>query len=173
MVKNIFFLILIPILILSAGDYPPKGWQTSLAEAAKNAKESKKQILIDFTGSDWCIWCQKLEGEVFSKKEFKDYADKNLELVFIDFPRDKSLVDKKQQEDNQALAQLFGVRGFPSVWLLDSDLKPLLITGYQAGGAEAYLKHLKDDRIEISNDQMAKEVESFPVKIKELLKNLE
>ena len=56
---------------------------------APEAKTEKKLVLLDFTGSDWCGWCIKLDKEVFSKPEFQDYAKKNLVLVELDFPQQK------------------------------------------------------------------------------------
>ena len=61
-------------------------WYTNLEEAVKIATVNQKSILVDFTGSDWCIWCHRLDDEVFSKKEFSDWAKKNLVLVKLDFP---------------------------------------------------------------------------------------
>ena len=63
------------------------GWDDNYEKALEKAKTEKKMVLLDFTGSDWCGWCMKLDKEVFSKKEFKDYAKENLVLVELDFPR--------------------------------------------------------------------------------------
>ena len=37
------------------------GWMTDFAAAQKLAKETKKPMLVDFTGSDWCPWCIRLD----------------------------------------------------------------------------------------------------------------
>lgn len=66
-------------------------WLTDAAKAQAQAKAEKKLVLLDFTGSDWCGWCIKLNKEVFSKPEFAEYAKKNLVLVEVDFPRRKKL----------------------------------------------------------------------------------
>ena len=42
------------------------------------------------------------------------------------------------------LAERYGVRGYPTVFLLDAEGKELGRTGYQEGGSEAYVKHLKE-----------------------------
>ena len=65
-------------------------WETDYKKAQDQAKAGNKLVLLDFTGSDWCGWCIKLDREVFSKPEFKDYATKNLVLVELDFPRAKA-----------------------------------------------------------------------------------
>lgn len=136
----------------SASSYPPEGWVTDIRDAYRIANEENKQILIDFTGSDWCIWCKKLSAEVFTTDEFKAFADKNLVLLFLDFPNSLQLPDD-QVRHNQIIAQLLGVQGYPSIWLMKSDLTPLLVTGYREGGAEDYIRHLKEDRPDVSKDE--------------------
>ena len=68
-----------------------KMWGSDLAAAQARAKTSGKLVFIDFTGSDWCPPCMALHDNVLTQTEFLDYADKNLELVEIDFPRNKPL----------------------------------------------------------------------------------
>ncbi|MCF7837461.1 MAG: thioredoxin family protein [Candidatus Marinimicrobia bacterium] len=119
-----------------------KQWETDFEKAQAMAKASNRYLLLDFSGSDWCGWCIKLEEEVFSKKEFKKYADDHLVCVLIDFPRRKAL-KKNLQEQNEMLAKKFGIRGYPSVIILSPDGEKVGRTGYQAGGAENYVTHLK------------------------------
>src|ERR1051326_4751371 len=69
-------------------------WQTDLAKAQAQAKKENKLVMLDFTGSDWCGWCIKLNKEVFSKPEFVDYPKKNLVLVEVDFPRSKKQIGR-------------------------------------------------------------------------------
>ena len=76
----------LPGLIVAWDSYPPEGWTTDITEAVARAGREDRRILINFTGSDWCTWCRKLEGEVFAEQAFIDYADEELVLVFLDFP---------------------------------------------------------------------------------------
>ncbi len=46
-------------------------WLTDLPKAQAQAKAENKLVLLDFTGSDWCIWCIKLDTDTFSKPEFQ------------------------------------------------------------------------------------------------------
>lgn len=117
-------------------------WNVKLESAIAIAKKENKPIMVDFTGSDWCVWCKRLNNEVFSQKEFIDYANKNLVLVKFDFPQNI----KQSQETvyyNRQMAQKFGIQGFPTIILLDSNGKVINYTGYQQGGAESYVKHIK------------------------------
>ena len=117
-------------------------WTENFDEALAQAKESKKFVLVNFSGSDWCGWCKKLDREMFSKKEFKDFAKSNLVCVLLDFPRQKPQ-SKKQKEANQALMEKYAVQGFPTVLLFSPQGDMVAKTGYEPGGAEAYVKHLQ------------------------------
>ncbi len=118
------------------------GWEDDFAKALERAQKENKHVLVDFSGSDWCGWCMKLDEEVFSKKAFKDYAKDNLVLVLLDFPRRKEL-PKKTREQNEELLKKYGVRGFPTVLILSPKGEEIARTGYKPGGAEAYVEHLK------------------------------
>ena len=112
-------------------------------EAAKvKAKAENKPMLLDFTGSDWCGWCIKLDKEVFSEAAFKDYAAAELVLVELDFPRTKEQ-SAELKAQNEALAKQYGVRGFPTILVLSPDGTLIEKTGYQRGGPEAYVEHIK------------------------------
>lgn len=130
------------------------GWITNFEKAKAVAQEKDRPILMDFSGSDWCGWCIKLDNEVFQKDAFKSYANDNLVLMLADFPNDKSKQSPEVQMQNEKLAKEFGISGFPTVFVLDSDGKIIGKTGYQAGGPEAYVEHLK----KIIADSKAKEV---------------
>ncbi len=112
------------------------------AAKAKAVKEGKP-IFINFTGTDWCGWCIKLEKEVFSQKAFQDYAKENLVLVEVDFPRKKEQT-AQLKEQNKKLDKEYGVEGYPTLYLLDAQGKKLTEDiGYREGGPEAYVAHLK------------------------------
>jgi thioredoxin-related protein len=116
-------------------------WQTDLPKAQAQAKTEKKLVLLDFTGSDWCGWCIKLNKEVFSQPEFIEYAKKNLILVEVDFPRKKTL-SAAQKQANDALAKRFQIRGYPTIIVLNAEGKKVAELGYQPGGPKAFTAEL-------------------------------
>jgi protein disulfide-isomerase len=118
------------------------GWLTDFEKAKQESAARGVPILADFAGSDWCHWCMKLDQEVFSRPEFQSYAATNLVLFLADFPNSKPQTDALKQQ-NQMLAGLYGIQGYPTVLLLDKEGKVLGRTGYQAGGAAAYVKHIQ------------------------------
>ncbi len=123
------------------GDQPgvPDGWVTDYEGAIELAKKENRPILVDFTGSDWCGWCKKLDRETFDKAAFKDYAKQNLVLLYLDFPSDKPQSDELKEQNNK-LKNKFGVRGFPTLVLLDSDGKKIWENvGYLSGGPDAMI----------------------------------
>ena len=126
-------------LSLSAADAV---WLTDLDEGIKVAKAEKKAILVDFTGSDWCGWCIRLKKEVFDQKEFA-VATKDFVLVELDYPQKKKQ-PAEEKAKNKALAEKFGIEGFPTILLLDANGEPFAQTGYEAGGAVKYLAHLAE-----------------------------
>lgn len=117
-------------------------WLTSLEDAKQEAAKRNVPILADFSGSDWCGWCIKLDAEVFSKPEFKEYASQNLVLLLLDFPRRKPLAQSIARQ-NEKMARDFNVEGFPTVLILDAQGKEVARTGYRPGGAAEYVNHLK------------------------------
>ncbi len=125
---------------LQAGEGGP--WLTDFEATKRQAAEQKRPILADFSGSDWCGWCIRLEKEVFSQKAFQNYAATNLVLFLADFPARKPQPDAEAAQ-NKKLAATYGIEGYPTVLLLNSEGKELARTGYQRGGAEAYVEHVK------------------------------
>ncbi len=133
-----------------------KGWTTDMDAAMKLSAKTGKMILADFSGSDWCGWCIKLDREVFSKKIFKDFAKDNLILVLVDFPNRK-FISKKQKKQNKILAVKYKISGYPTVLLLDSKGKLIFKTGYRSGGPKKYVELLKS-KIPAKKTEKTKEV---------------
>lgn len=124
---------------------PAADWMTDFDAAQKKAVEEKKDLLINFTGSDWCGWCIRLKEEVFSQGAFKKMAPSEFVLVELDFPRKPENVEKQPEavrEQNEALAEKYGVQGFPTIILADAQGRPYAQTGYEEGGVDNYLVHL-------------------------------
>ena len=124
-------------------------WLTDVPKAVAQAKEEKKLVLLDFTGSDWCGWCIKLHKEVFSKAEFAEYAKKNLVLVEVDFPHTKKLSAEQKKANDELLAK-YKIEGFPTVIVLNGEGKNVTTGesfGYAEGGPKAWIaefeKHVK------------------------------
>ncbi len=116
-------------------------WTTDLDAARERAAAENRAILVNFSGSDWCGWCIRLDREVFRQEAFQTFAAESLVLVLIDFPRGIPLPEDLA-ERNQDLARRYGVQGFPTILLMRADGTVVARTGYRRGGAAAYVRHL-------------------------------
>lgn len=97
-----------------------EGWLVDIDEAYKISQKTGKPIMANFTGSDWCGWCKRLTADVFSKPEFKKWAEKNVVLLELDFPRRKQIPNEIRQQ-NYSLQQAFNVRGYPTIWVFNLE----------------------------------------------------
>jgi thioredoxin-related protein len=137
-----FFATLALLAFSACGGFAKSGWEDDFDKGLAKASSDKKIALVDFTGSDWCSWCMKLDAEVFSQKEFKEYAKANLVLVEVDFPQITPLPQRKQ-EKHEGLAKKYDVTGFPSVLVFDPAGKELGRLGYTEGGPRAFIAQLE------------------------------
>ena len=136
--------LLLPLLAFTAISTAgaKSGWEDEFDQGLKKAGETKRLALVDFTGSDWCIWCKRLDEEVFSKPAFKDYVKDKYQLVMVDFPQAKPL-PKEQAKANEALAKKYKVQGFPTVLIVDATGKEIGRLGYVEGGPAAFIAELE------------------------------
>jgi protein disulfide-isomerase len=110
---------------------------TDYYAAVKESKKTKKPIMLQFTGSDWCGWCVKLDKEVFATREFKTWAKANVVWLVVDLPRNKKQ-SKSQKDQNMALVQKYNVQGFPTVLFTDAKGEVKGEMGYLEGGPKAW-----------------------------------
>jgi thioredoxin-related protein len=120
-------------------------WLYDYNTAQKTAKADHKPILMVFAGSDWCKPCILLNKEVWNTPTFQKYAQDNLVLIELDFPRfRKNQLPAGQVKHNEALAEKYNPEGiFPLVVLLDENGQVISKTGYKTGGADTYVQHLE------------------------------
>lgn len=137
-------ILLVALIALQSVGAASEGWLVDMEAAKEQAAAEGKSLLIDFTGSDWCIWCKKLDGEVFQEERFRKEAPDRFVLVTLDYPADKSGQSEETKAQNARLAETYAVSGFPTVIVADASGRPYAVTGYQPGGAPAYLDHLND-----------------------------
>lgn len=119
-----------------------EGWTHDFEAAKATAQKEKKDLLLDFTGSDWCGWCIRLNEEVFSKDAFKNVVPNDFVLVELDYPKDESKLKPETKAQNAKLSEQFAIQGYPTIILADASGRPYAKTGYQEGGPENYVAHL-------------------------------
>lgn len=133
----------IVLLLLFIGTFGnAQNWKTSFDEAKKQAIAENKNILLVFSGSDWCAPCIKLDKKIWQSEAFKKEASQELVLYKADFPKKKvNMLPTQQVASNKKLAELYNKSGnFPLVLLLNNNGKILGITGYKNVSPMEYIQ---------------------------------
>ena len=147
-VSFVFALLAAALVATTAMATPPPGWTEDYTKAVEKAKTEKKNVLLDFTGSDWCGYCMALEKEVFQTPKFKAWAKKNVVLMRIDFPH-AVFQSPKIKKQNAELKTKFPANGYPTVLVVDPEGKVLARTsGYSPGsGPDAFIALLGEGAV--------------------------
>jgi thioredoxin-related protein len=134
--------ILFTLLLLVSYYGQAQNWLTDFEQAKKIANEQNKNIIIVFSGSDWCAPCIKLDKNIWQSESFKNEAAKDWVLIKADFPRKKANeLPKEQTEHNRKLADKYNIEGsFPLVVILDKNGKLLGKMGFKNVFPEEYIK---------------------------------
>lgn len=119
------------------------GWLVNVDEAYALSQKTGKPIMANFTGSDWCGWCKRLTKSVFIKDDFKTWAEKNVVLLELDFPRRKQIPQEIKQQ-NANLQKAFGIRGYPTIYVFDLEKKANGEFAINALGKTGYKKTVKE-----------------------------
>jgi thioredoxin-related protein len=141
-------------LALAAHASPGGGehWVADFDAAVTTARTENKDLLVDFTGSDWCHWCIKLKSEVFDHDEFTQGVTKDYVLVSLDYPRSPDAQAKvPNKKRNDELQQKYKISGYPTVLLMTVDGEVYAQTGYRPGGPAKYVEHLRQLRTTARN----------------------
>ncbi len=117
-------------------------WNDKIEDGIALGKKENKPIFLLFTGSDWCPWCVKLEKELLSSKEVQDYL-KGLVLIKLDYRRKKDPVSKEREKYILDNKKKYGVKGFPTIILIDSKGNVKDKIGYQKVTPAQYVENIK------------------------------
>ena len=141
MIKKILLGFFACCLLMQAQAHSPV-WLIDLPAALNTADSQHKLVLADFTGSDWCIWCKRLDTNILSTKIFAKYADKNLVLLRLDYPRKKPQ-SAELKAANKALAKKYKLEGFPTLIAFRPDGSiAWQNVGYMDGGPQVLIDAL-------------------------------
>lgn len=122
--------------------------QNRFENAKKEAAAKNELILLNFSGSDWCIPCIKLHKNIIDTEDFKKLETENV-IIYVnaDFPRNKkNQLSAEMKKENAALADRYNSKGlFPYTLLLDQDGKVLKSwEGLPSESALAFSKEIRD-----------------------------
>lgn len=134
--------IIILLLLFTGTIGYSQNWSSSFVEAQKKAVTENKNILLVFSGSDWCAPCIKLDKTIWKSEEFNKEATENWILYKADFPKKKAnLLSLELTAENKKIAERYNKEGnFPLVLLLDPSGKLLGITGYKNVTPQEYIQ---------------------------------
>ena len=118
-----------------------QNWQSNFEQAKEIATKEGKNIVLVFSGSDWCAPCMKLEKNIWNSEEFKAEAQQNWIIYKADFPKKKAnQLSEELTQQNKQLAEKYNKGGsFPLVVLLDSSGKVLGMTGFKNSSPQEYI----------------------------------
>ena len=88
---------------------------------------------------------------MFDKQAFKDYAKENLVLVELDFPRDRSKITKEQYAYNRTQAKEYGIRGYPTVFVLDANGKAAQESGLRSQLSRGLYQNAQGRKVPIAH----------------------
>lgn len=121
-------------------------WLTNVEVAQKLAAEQGKAVLVDFTGTDWCVYCREMHAKVLDTPEFEAYAAPKFICVEMDLPH-KPLLPKEQLEYNRGIVKRYGVTGYPTLLVLNPAGE--VTGGFIGGKAElGYVREQLDTALE-------------------------
>jgi len=149
--KYFALLLLFPILVLAQdqrSNTQETGWLTDYNMAQKLAKKTNSNILMYFTGSDWCSPCKALKKDLFDTAKFKEVA-KDYVLLYVDLPRKKESLSAEEMKQNKELLSQWNKKGiFPLISLISTEEKEVAtLSGYGTkGDVEKYLDFLRQNR---------------------------
>lgn len=134
---------LLLFLLLSSIGFA-QNWQTNFDDAKAQALKENKNILLVFSGSDWCAPCIRLDNVVWKSEAFKNESDKNWVIYKADFPKKKTnQLTAEQSENNKKLAEKYNRNGsFPLVILLNKNEELIGMTGFKNISASDYIQLL-------------------------------
>lgn len=89
-------LVVVLILMMSSFGFA-QDWKYNFEEAKTEAQSESKNIVIIFSGSDWCAPCMKLERNIWNSEEFKKESAEKWVLVKANFPKKKPISFQKNK----------------------------------------------------------------------------
>ena len=139
------------VAALDGEPLPIHEWTTDLAAAREQAAAEGKDVLMLFTGSDWCHFCKLLEKEVFAQAPASRLTDEVVPVA-LDFMPDGTPTDAAHGPAHAAALQTADIDGFPTIVLTDPAGTEFARMNYEqryaSGGAAAFIADVKALRAE-------------------------
>ncbi len=140
--KHLLLFLILPFLMSAqadSGSVADNQWLTNFDTAIQSAEKNDKNVLVYFTGSDWCPPCKMLKKDLFESAEFLALADKYV-LLYIDIPMNRDILTAEQLQHNKDLSAKLNKKGsVPLLKILNKKGKELdMYSGYSMNGETSY-----------------------------------
>ncbi len=111
----------------SAGEFQWLEWNDGLAKA----KKSGLPVLVDVY-TDWCGWCKRMDRDVYTRREVRDYLGKQFVTIKLDAESSrKASYQGKELTARSLAARSLRVTGYPTTVFLKPDGAHLVnVPGY-------------------------------------------
>jgi thioredoxin-related protein len=122
------------------------GWIDDYHMATAIAQQQKRYIFICFTSMDSSEYSKKIFDEIFNSDDFQKFARKRLVTLQIDFPTVAATAATQPAglvAQNKTLAEMYAVKGFPQVIVMNPLAQKIGDAKYMKGGPAEFLKQLQ------------------------------
>jgi thioredoxin-related protein len=90
-----------------------RDWDAGL----KEARDKNLPVLVDVY-TDWCGWCKRMDRDVYSQPEVRDYLSRKFVTVKLDAEAGDPARYEDQDYTGRTLASHFGITGYPTTIFL-------------------------------------------------------
>jgi thioredoxin-related protein len=122
-------------------EYKGTDWLTDIRIARAIVSQQPKRILFLYF-TDNTEFCQKIEKEILESEEFTGFSFDHLVSVRLDYTTG---IEQPQYiaDQNKALADLYGVRGYPFCVMVNPKGQKIGEAKYMKGGPKTFVSELK------------------------------
>lgn len=86
-------------------------------EGLKEARDRKVPVLVDVY-TDWCGWCKRMDRDVYSQPEVRDYLNRKFVTVRLNAEAGDAAHYQDEDYTARSLASHFGITGYPTTIFL-------------------------------------------------------
>ena len=140
--KNLILLFILPVLMIAQAEKSvvmESAWLINYDAALVKAQDENKNVLVYFTGSDWCAPCKMLKKDLFETTAFQDISNDYV-MLYIDLPMNRDLISADQLQHNRDVSSKLNRKGaVPLLTILNKNGKELeTYSGYSMNGEVRY-----------------------------------